>query len=332
MRTVFVVGWMCGLGLTVSGCLFSGSADDYDPGPPPECRVDADCAHLDTDADECTTVRCESNKCTPGPVTNTTSCQCAVDDDCDRYLGGKKDCAINTCTAHKCSQEIAPAGPAPRQTAGDCATLTCDGVTTTGAKQIDPDDKPDAGNGCVIPSCGPNGEPAKQAVPDGTECGDGSVCYKGQCVACKPKNPAACKSEGVDEPKNDTGAGATSYRQGSPACGYTDGADIDWWTFFAKDADFTRDILRMHFWSTAPSMEACIYIKCEDGSTPKGGCSDLKPGPNGSQGCCYTGPPAQITPVWDLDCATVEDSGTVYVSVRTPGATTCESYIFSGSY
>lgn len=47
----------------------------------------------------------------------------------------------------------------------------------------------------------------------------------------------------------------------------------------------------------------------------------------------WSGPPNTLKPSWGLDCAgTIEDSGTVYVSVRTPGSSACETYAMTGGY
>lgn len=322
---------LCGVAL--SACL-SDDPVNGQAGPPPECGTDADCTHLDTDEDPCTVVKCEIEKCVPRTLTNTTECQCATDADCIAVLGGQvKDCATAVCTDHQCAAKIAPAGPAPRQTPGDCGRVTCDGASSAGKREIDTSDIPDDQNPCTSDSCTAGGETAHASQADGATCGDGSICFNGQCVACKPQNATSCGGEGPNEPANDTGTSASAYSENLPVCGFSSGDDVDWYTFYGKDDDLTRDVIRFKFWSTAATIEACFYVKCDNGGTPEGGCTDLKDGPNGSRGCCYTGAPASVSPNWDLDCTnTTEDSGTIYVSVRTPGGSACERYTMAGGY
>jgi hypothetical protein len=70
-----------------------------------------------------------------------------------------------------------------------------------------------------------------------------------------------------------------------------------------------------------------------DGGFPDGGCANKLPGPQGSYGCCWQGPPESLTPTWDLDCTgTSEDSGTLFFSVRAPAGDTCENYVVSAHY
>ncbi|MFO0735148.1 MAG: hypothetical protein U0270_04680 [Labilithrix sp.] len=314
------------VGLVLLGCL-----PDDSSGPP--CSVDADCTHLDTDSDECTVVSCESSRCVPRVLTSSPQCQCATDDDCAAMLGGTvKDCATATCTEHQCVEKIEPAGPAPRQTAGDCARVTCDGTSAAGKMVTDDTDLPDDQNACTVDECFA-GAPSHATSADGATCGDGSVCFAGACLSCKPSNAKSCAKDGPGEPANDKGTSAIAYPEHTSVCGFSGGDDVDWYTFFAKDADFATNVLRFQFWSSAPTLEACLYVKCENNGVPEGGCANLADGPNGSRGCCYTGAPADVKPSWDLDCTgSSEDSGTVYLSVRTIGGTTCDRYTLTGGY
>ena len=321
---------VCGLSVViavvVSGCVTTtvGSSN----GDPPQCTADTDCAGFDTDQDLCTTAACVGGNCTQRLIKNTTECQCQSDADCTYY---EKDCSRGTCTGHECAEKIEPAGPAPKQEAGDCSVLMCDGTSVVATKKDDPTDLPPS-TPCIVATCEASG-PKQTSVADGTSCGDGSVCFVGSCLACKPTNAESCGSEGGDEPKNNAGTTASSFAQETPFCAFSSGTDIDLYTFFAKDADFSHDVFSFKLWSTAPSIEVCIYVSCEKGGIPEGGCTTKVPGPNGSQGCCWTGAPSTLQPTWDLDCpGTTEDSGTAYVSVRAPGGDACETYAMTGGY
>jgi hypothetical protein len=111
-----------------------------------------------------------------------------------------------------------------------------------------------------------------------------------------------------------------------------DADDVDWYTFYASDGALTNDILRFTVWTSASSVELCAYVACGDGTSPGGGCASKLPGPSGSSGCCWTGSGGSLTPSWDLDCGTSEDSGTVYYSVRSTTAGTCAKYATHGQY
>ncbi|HVH42231.1 MAG TPA: hypothetical protein VM925_07795 [Labilithrix sp.] len=307
----------------------SGSSGSR-PQDPPECSADADCAFRDTDQDACTTAICQSGKCVEKLVKNTAECQCHTVEDCTYY--DKKACTELTCEAHKCVKNIVPAGPAPTQREGDCSKDVCDGTSELATKQYDEQDLGDTSNPCVVKSCDATNGLKQTTVANGTACGDGSVCFQGKCLACKPQNASSCGAEGPGEPTNDSSSTPAAFPQQSAFCAFTSGTDVDWYTFYAKDADLSYDVFDFTLWSTAPTLEVCIYVKCGSGS-PGGGCATKLPGPNGSQGCCWTGAPATLDPSWDLDCSgTGEDSGTAYVSVRAPGADTCEPYAIVGGY
>jgi len=315
-----------------AGCLLFPGADpdDPDPGDPPECTVNEDCAHLDTDGDACTEAVCAGGSCEQSLLYTAPDCQCHTDADCDYFA---KTCNTPICEDHQCVDQIAPAGSAPQQTAGDCAVRMCDGTSPEAAEQYDEQDIP-AGDDCTIGFCDPTTGAEYESEPDGTACtGDGGAgfCFLGECQPCQPQDPTSCGDEGPDEPENDSGSTATAYTRYGHVCGFSDGTDVDWYTFYASDDFGSVDILDFDFWSTAPQLEVCAYVTCLQGD-PGGGCSTKLPGPDGSQGCCWTGAPATLTPSWDLDCAGFEDRGTVYVSVRTPGGGACETYAMTANY
>lgn len=330
--------------------------EPYDPGPP-ECAADADCADEDTDDDRCTVAECQGGQCQVVP-SNDETCECWDYSPCPDPGGA---CAEVACEDHQCVVTVFPAGPAPDQEPGDCAEVLCDGETPDGELVALGDDVPPQETGdCAIASCNgvtpepdstqdpldlpPDKQcntgycddfgPAYTPHPDGTECAGGSgFCFRGDCMTtCNPTNPSACGDEGLAEPANDSGETPTQYTGAPGACGFLDASDADWYTFYAKDDDFVTDILWVHAWSTAASIEVCVYVKCGDGSNPGGGCGNKLSGPNGSLGCCWSGASQGFAQSWDLDCATNEDSGTAYVSVRTPGGDTCETYAVDMSY
>ena len=307
----------------------NGSSGSSGMSDPPECTSDPDCAYRDTDDDACTTAVCSSGRCVEKLVMGTAECQCHDAEDCTYHAS--KSCNEIACEAHQCVKRILPAGPAPAQKAGDCYADVCDGVSEDAQRQFDAQDLVDD-NPCVIESCEASKGLVKTNVADGTACGDGSVCFQGKCLACKPQNPASCGGEGPGEPQNNASSTPASFPQHSAFCTFTSGTDVDWYTFYAKDADLSYDVFDFKLWSTAPSLEVCIYVKCGTGS-PSGGCATKLPGPNGSQGCCWSGAPSSLEPYWDLDCTgTGEDSGTAYLSVRAPGAGACEKYAIVGGY
>ena len=180
--------------------------------------------------------------------------------------------------------------------------------------------------------CGAEG-PLNDPVTNGERCGDG-LCYEATCHAgCVPSNPAACGTEGANEPTNDAGASATSYGEGSEECGMLDADDIDWYTMYLEDEDLESDVMGFELHSTAASLELCAYVRCNNNGFPEGGCANKENGPQGSIGCCWQGNAADLSPEWDLDCQdTSEDSGTLYFSVRAPTGDDCEGYTVSAHY
>ncbi len=306
----------------------SGSSGSSGGSNPPECSIDADCAFRDKDNDICTRAACEYGKCVERLVRNTPECECHAEEDCKYH---KKECNSVACTDHKCVVTITPAGPALEQKQGDCSKVTCDGTNGAGKKEPDLQDLPNDNNECTTDACSATGAVQHTKLANGTACGNQGVCFDGECVVCQPQNPTSCAGEGPGEPTNNSQSTPASMPQHKAFCAFGSGTDVDWYTFNAKDADFVTDILYFRFYSQAPSIEVCAYARCNSG-TPTG-CSPMNPGPNGSLGCCWSGPPNTLAPRWDMDCTgTSDDSGTIYVSVKMPGADTCEPYLMKGGY
>jgi hypothetical protein len=324
------LGW---LGATVAASMAWGAGcfspletgDDYEP-PPPECDEPADCSHLVAAGDPCLAAHCGGGACQVVLVASA-DCQCQDASEC----APSGACAAVSCVDYQCLEEISGSGPSESQVAGDCSTIVCDGSSPDPVEEEDPLDLPDDGSECTLDSCGPDG-PTSDIHANGTAC-SGGVCFLGSCMACSPQDPSACGGEGPDEPANDSGTTPTSFTRYGSACGFLDGSDIDWYTFFAEDETFGSDILDFEVWSTAETLELCAYISCQGGGTPGGGCSNKIPGPEGSVGCCWSGPPDTLSPSWDLDCSgTTEDSGTVRFSVRAPGGDACDTYALTADY
>lgn len=187
---------------------------------------------------------------------------------------------------------------------------------------IDISDVPDDDNVCTIDSCDPTfGTKKHEPSQNGIACTDAApgYCFQGYCMDdCAPMNPSSCGGEGADRPTNDSGTTATDF-QYPVMCGFLANGDVDWYEFHAIDEDFSYDVLQFYVWSQASQVQVCAYVKCDDGTAPGGGCSSKTAGPNGSQGCCWTGSGATFHQSWDLDCGSNEDSGQVYVKVNSTG-------------
>jgi hypothetical protein len=332
------------LGLGLGSCVIATGAcffhdDDPEPtAPVTECTVDTDCAHLDT-GDACfAPARCDAQgSCTRDFLQDEDECQCGFWTHCLALGYEQEGCNEITCNevTHQCGEDIAPAGPAPDQTEGDCSVTTCDGETAIGKIEDDADDVADDNNPCTVDSCGEAG-PLFEALADGSECLDGSgICYASLCYpGCIPADPEACGGEGPSEPQNDTSPSQTG--ENNPVCGMLDEDDVDFFELYIEDEDFKSDIMGFDVHSSAPTIELCAYVLCNNhagGGYPDGGCSNKVDGPNGSAGCCWQGAPESLDPTWDLDCTgDDDDSGTLYFSVRALGGDACDTYTVSAHY
>lgn len=325
----------CALPFALAGCIFWPDGDPGgsggEPVDPPECETDEDCAHLDTDDDACTRAICAYGQCEEDLVYSAPDCQCHTAADCDYF---QKACNTVSCEAHECVEAISPAGDAAQQQPGDCAVAVCDGTSPDAAQQYDETDITDEEGDCQVAHCDPEIGAVHQALPDGTPCAGGGgegVCFLGSCEVCNPTSPDTCGGEGPSEPQNDSGDSPMGYPRYSKVCGFSDGDDVDWYTFYASDDFFSYDVLDFDFWSTAPQIEVCAYVTCVSGSATNG-CANPLSGPDGSLGCCWSGAPSTLKPSWDLDCGGFDDRGTVYISVRTPGGSACETYLMTANY
>jgi hypothetical protein len=334
-----------GLVATTGACFFGGNDDDDRLPPPdvPECTQDGDCADLD-DGDVCFAAPvCRERSCRRDFLQDAEGCQCQSPWDC-RDLGMEElGCNVVMCAGltHQCSEEIAPAGPAPEQDVGGCSELRCDGESRIGFETVDVDDIDDDGNPCTVDSCSEAG-PLHEPFADGEPCADTSgLCYSGVCAilpGCQPANPEACGGEGPSEPANDTGTGASQYSEYAQVCGMLDEDDVDWFKLYLVDEDFEENIIGFDFHGSAPTLEVCAYVRCNnagapDGGYPDGGCDTKLDGPDGSLGCCWQGAPESLEPTWNLNCTgTEDDGGTLWFSVRAIGGDACDTYTLSAHY
>jgi hypothetical protein len=338
---------------TVPKCYQGEHTCELIPNPDPtvcQCHDVFDCDWQNDTV--CMTTTCEGNKCVAtfapaGPTPDQTDGDCAqvvcdgttkdaakiplASDIPGDYAG---DCAKPACDGVNPFPTSTPdPSDVPAQVPGDCLTKTCSpNGTVTSAQDLA--DIPDDNNECTADSCDPTfNDGVHTPINNGKACLAGSgFCFQGECMTtCQPTNPASCGGEGLGEPANNSGATPLSYT-GPGMCGFLTSSDQDWYTFHAHDGDFVYNILEFDAWSTASTIQMCAYVKCDDGSSPGGGCALLSPGPNGSQGCCWTGASAGFHKSWDLDCAGGDDSGDVYVRVGTPGGDACEQYGVSMSY
>ncbi len=326
----------CGFVLMSSACLF-GDDDDRAPSHPSrECEDATQCGHLN-DGDACYgSAYCEPNTftCRRDFLQDDDRCQCHSWLNCRTFGLEPLGCNEITCEDHQCGEVIVPEGPSPDERLGDCVELACDGENKEPIITVNLEDIHDDKNGCTVDTCTEDG-PENDAVDDGTICEDGDgVCYAGACYpGCVPNDPESCGDEGPSEPANNDAFAATTVGEHTESCGMLDGDDVDWFEMYVVDEDFETDILGFEVRSSAATIELCVYVLCDNGGFPGGGCGNKQAGPLGSRGCCWTGPPSSLEPTWDLDCAdTSDDSGTVFYSVRAPGGGACETYRVSGHY
>ncbi|NUP12103.1 MAG: hypothetical protein HOW73_39155 [Polyangiaceae bacterium] len=331
--SLFSVLWLVPLG----GCFFTDDcADEYDP-PDPECETNDDCEDLDNDDSSCTVAECVYGSCQVSTRLDASAgCECTQPADCVAAYG-QQTCSTWSCVDDTCVSAVAPAGLAPpeNQVPGDCASIQCDGTAPNGVTMQEPLDPATDNNDCTADACGPDGATTYTPMEDGALCGSNGVCNGGACVLnCIPDNPDSCGSEGPGEPTNDAIGGAQSLVRYGATCGFLDGDDTDWWTFYGDDDTLVTDIFDASVDTEATSIELCVYVQCSNGTNATGDCTGLaSSSENGLAGCCWTGDPSTFNVYWDMQClGTEEDSGQFYVSVRAPGGGACEPYVLTAGY
>lgn len=335
LRLMGALSWGLGAATLGAACFF-GDDDDHERRiEERECEDDSQCAHLNG-PDACYgAAYCDERfTCQRDFLQDDDACQCDFWVHCLALGYEEIGCNEITCEAHQCGEVVVPAGPSPDERAGDCVDLTCDGVEKELVSLVNLDDVDDDGNSCTVDTCTEDG-PAHAPLADGDICQDGSgICYGASCYpGCVPENPEACGDEGPSEPANDDAFAASSVSENTESCGMLDGDDVDWYEMYIVDEEFETDILGLSVVSSAPTIEICAFVLCDDGGFPGGGCGNKQAGPLGSEGCCWTGAPSSLAPTWDLDCSdTSDDSGTVFYSVRAPSGGDCETYRVSAHY
>lgn len=323
-----------GLAFSTMGAACFFDRDDEQRQPTRECESDTQCGHLNSD-DACFgNAYCDDDfSCRVDFLQDDDRCQCDGAWDCRAFGYEELGCNLVSCSDdHQCSETLAPAGSSPAEREGDCADLTCDGENKEPIVNVNLNDIRDDNNSCTTDTCNEDGA-SNTPVADGTACGDG-VCFDAMCHAgCAPSNPDSCGDEGPNEPANNDGFAATSVNEHQQSCGMLDGDDVDWFELYIVDEEFETDIIGIDVVASAPTVEICAFVLCDNGGFPGGGCGNKQQGPVGSDGCCWTGDPKTLSPTWDLDCSdTTDDSGTLFVSVRAPSGSDCESYRISAHY
>lgn len=127
---------------------------------------------------------------------NGTCQQCAVDGHCS---GKIDDCQHPVCTqAFTCdvafTDAMTPTVSDPAQTAGDCATLLCDGMGNA-VVTYDTADPANDGNVCKADVCTAVNMTSHNNVANGTACGMNLSCVNGACTGCTLNsqcNAASC--------------------------------------------------------------------------------------------------------------------------------------------
>ncbi len=148
----------------------------------------------DDDGRECTDDVCMNGTPSHPPVAANTSCangtatcnagkcgECDFPIDCSNTTDTA--CHHRTCTSHTCGVFNEVAGTAPKQTAGDCHIIHCDG-SGNATEDVDDTDKPVDNNDCTSDIC-TNGVASNPPLTAGTVCtkAQGGRCASGgTCV------------------------------------------------------------------------------------------------------------------------------------------------------
>lgn len=238
-------------------------------------------------------------------------CDLATDEDsCDDGLG----CTVDSCHGTTCSNEIA---------AGSCLIEgVCHG---TGAfNPLDP---------CEL--CNPGAAQASWSVhtggcDDGDSCTTGDQCSNGICSG----NPIEDGYESNDAVSAPFGLSSASdcddFPSGTASATLYGPGDEDWFSYHVSD-DWLCSIYPAARLTVPTGMnyDLCVYVTCDDNSTPSVSCtSGAVDSANGMGGCCSrNGGSSQEYVRLDHDCNATDDTGMLWVRVFNAGSTyTCEPY------
>ncbi|MCO4762623.1 MAG: hypothetical protein KC502_14015 [Myxococcales bacterium] len=301
-------------------------------------------------ADDCNDATCSQGVCSKKPKTTGSACSdgdpCTTGDACFGGVCSSKPmdcsgqagpCVLAACKAGKCVKTNKPKGQACVDgnpcTTGD----VCDAGGKCAGKAMNCSSK----NGvCVVGVCA-GGSCIAKNKPNGTACSDGESCTSndkctsGKCVgaatkdAYEPNGSAPGKLLGT---KTDCEPPATFKAVISPK------NELDWYYFKAQDKSFCTIQPEVKLTALAADMDVCIYFKCGNGKTGDKTvqCTQGKydgGGPGGTAGCCSfnSGKIAEYAKIKPR-CSTLgagDESGTVYVRVRSKGGKSCGGYTLS---
>jgi len=160
-----------------------------------------------------------------------------------------------------------------------------------------PDESPDGGNQT----------PTDPPPPSGNQCIDKDDSGGSETLAKKLGDIDDCDGSGTN------------------VKGVMNGAvDVDFYKVHA--ADTFGCVVNPHFSSTAPGLEVCVFVKCDNnGTTSVSGCGNgaAKTSDIGDPGCCFATPG---TVDISLNCSGVNDSAELFVKVSQNGGDKCEPY------
>lgn len=158
-----------------------------------------DTENPDTVMDDCVILTCSNSMVVSTNEDPDTPCgmgmntYCNADGECvgctlDEHCGMPTECAVPTCDlATEMCMPGYMMGPLGMQTAGDCRTRTCNGMSPTAMDVLNNADPTMDAFECTEDNCQPDFSTAHPNRPAGTDCsqGGGNVCDGGTaCVAC----------------------------------------------------------------------------------------------------------------------------------------------------
>jgi hypothetical protein len=181
----------------------------------------ADDTDLPVDGRECTLDVCTNGMPSNPPVPARTPCAggtatclgvicggCDLPTDCP---GADAPCRHRTCVSHACGFMNELAGPAPKQTTGDCHAIRCDGSGGS-TDVVDDADLPVDSNACTANLC-TNGTPSNPELAAGTPCtgAQGGRCASG--AKCAPTFLAVRAGDGTQALSTTSTAAFVERRQ-----------------------------------------------------------------------------------------------------------------------